>query len=153
MRAKFHSSIALKLTLLVLLGSVAVFSLVLTYSYIYSQRIILDEAKGNALNMALAMSRKMEQEFVAVGKIPKSLAGFLESSDVDPKTLLNLTKRMVVDNPEIYGMAVAFQPYAFDNKIEAYAPYFFKTDQGIQFPPIGGFKIQLLSTRLVSHPN
>ena len=140
MKTGFRSSLAIKLALFVLCGSVAVFSLVLTYSYIYSRQIILDEAKENALNMALAMSRKIEQQFLAVGKVPKAIAGFLESSTFDQKTLLNLISRMVVDNSEIYGIAVAFQPYAFDSTIEAYAPYFYKTDDGLRFFKLGDSK-------------
>ncbi len=140
MNTGFRSSLAIKLALFVLCGSIAVFSLVLTYSYIYSRQIILDEAKENALNMALAMSRKIEQQFLAVGKVPKTIAGFLESSTFDQKTLLNLIRRMVVDNSEIYGIAVAFQPYAFDSTIEAYAPYFYKTDDGLRFCKLGDSK-------------
>ncbi|MGC8604795.1 MAG: hypothetical protein ACP5VS_14090, partial [Desulfomonilaceae bacterium] len=67
MTKRFRSSIAFKLALFVLCGSVAVFSIVLLYSYVYSRQIILDEAKSKALNLALAMSRKIEQQFMAVG--------------------------------------------------------------------------------------
>ena len=86
-----------------------VFALVLTYSYVSSRQIILDESKDGALNLAVGMSRKIEQEFLAVGKISKSFAGFVETSNWDEKTLLETLRRMVVDNSEIYGMAVAFQ--------------------------------------------
>lgn len=137
MTKRFRSSIAFKLALFVLCGSVAVFSIVLFYSYVYSRQIILDEAKSKALNLALAMSRKIEQQFMAVGKLPKSLAGFLESSAFDQKTLFSVMQRMVSDNSEIYGMAVAFQPYAFDLKTQAYAPYFYKTHQSLQFCQLG----------------
>ena len=139
MNTGFRSSLAIKLALFVLWFNCCFFS-VLTYSYIYSRQIILDEAKENALNMALAMSRKIEQQFLAVGKVPKAIAGFLESSTFDQKTLLNLISRMVVDNSEIYGIAVAFQPYAFDSTIEAYAPYFYKTDDGLRFCKLGDSK-------------
>ncbi len=127
MRTKFRSSLALKLAVFVLCGSVAVFSVVLLYSYIYSRQIILDEGKGKALNLALAMSRKIEQQFIAVHKLPKSLAGFLESSTFDQKTLSRVIERMVSDNTEIYGMAVAFQPFGFEKNLKAFAPYFYKT--------------------------
>ncbi|MGC8657646.1 MAG: adenylate/guanylate cyclase domain-containing protein [Desulfomonilaceae bacterium] len=133
MRKIFQSSIAFKLATFVLCGSVAVFSLVLSYSYIYSRQIVLDEAKKKALNLALAMSRKIEQQFIAVGKLPKTMAGFLESSDVDRKNLFSVMKRIVTDNHEIYGMAVAFQPYGFDRDIKVFAPYFYRTTQGIKY--------------------
>ena len=133
MTVRFHSSIALKLTLLVLLGAGMVFALVLTYSYVSSRQIILDESKDGALNLAVGMSRKIEQEFLAVGKVSKSFAGFVETSNWDEKTLLETLRRMVVDNSEIYGMAVAFQPYAFDKKILKYEPYYYKAPDGLKF--------------------
>ena len=86
MTAGLRSSIAIKLALLVMGGSVAVFSLVLAYSYTSSRQIILDQAKDNALNLALSMSRRIEQDFRAVAKLPMSLAGVLENSDLDEKT-------------------------------------------------------------------
>lgn len=128
-----HSSIALKLTLLVLLGSGLVFGLVLTYSYVSSRQIILDEAKDGAMNLAVGMSRKIEQEFLAVGKIAKSVAVFLETSNWDEKTLLETIRRTVVDNSEIYGMAVGFQPYAFHKNVEKYQPYYYKGNNGLEF--------------------
>ena len=133
MRKKFRSSLALKLAVFVLCGSVAVFSVVLLYSYIYSRQIILDQGKGKALNLALAMSRKIEQQFIAVHKLPKSLAEFLESSALDQKTLSRVMKRMVSDNSEIYGMAVAFQPFGFEKNLKAFAPYFYKTGKNVKY--------------------
>lgn len=124
MTAGLRSSIAVKLALLVMVGSVAVFSLVLAYSYMSSRRIILDQAKDNALNLALSMSRRIEQDFRAVAKLPMSLAGVLENSDLDEKALLALIRRMVQDNSEIYGMTVAFQPYAFKKTLPLTPPFF-----------------------------
>lgn len=128
-----RSSIAVKMALLVLGGTGIVFSLVLTYSYVSSRQIILKESKANALNLALAMSRRIEQEFRAVAKVPQSLVAFLENSQWDEKVLLTTLQRMVTDNSEIYGMAVAFQPFAFNKDVRDYAPYYYKTPEGLQF--------------------
>ncbi len=140
MRTKFRSSLALKLAVFVLCGSVAVFSVVLLYSYIYSRQIILDQGKGKALNLALAMSRKIEQQFIAVHKLPKSLAGFLESSTFDQKTLSRVIEKMVSDNSEIYGMAVAFQPFGFEKNLRAFAPYFYKIGKTPQYCDLSNAK-------------
>ncbi|MDQ1285446.1 MAG: adenylate cyclase [Thermodesulfobacteriota bacterium] len=137
MTAGLRSSIAIKLALLVMGGSVAVFSLILAYSYTSSRQIILNQAKDNALNLALSMSRRIEQDFRAVAKLPMSLAGVLENSDLDEKALLGLIRRMVQDNSEIYGMTVAFQPYTFKKDLRSYAPYYYKSSKGIEFTDLG----------------
>ena len=97
----------------------------------------MDQAKDNALNLALSMSRRIEQDFRAVAKLPMSLAGVLENSDLDEKTLLALIRRMVQDNSEIYGMTVAFQPYTFKKDLRSYAPYFYESSKGIEFIDLG----------------
>ena len=71
---KPHSSIGLKITVLVLCGASLVFSLALAYSYSYSRRIILDEAEKNAKNLTVSVARRIEQEFRAAAKVPKALA-------------------------------------------------------------------------------
>ena len=71
---KPHSSIGLKITVLVLCGASLVFALALAYSYSYSRRIILDEAEKSARSLTLSVARRIEQEFRAAAKVPKGLA-------------------------------------------------------------------------------
>ena len=93
---KPHSSIGLKITVLVLCGASLVFSLALAYSYSYSRRIILDEAEKSAKSLTLSVARRIEQEFRAAGKVPKASqvlrrgkgSGFLRSKLSPPKTWL-----------------------------------------------------------------
>ena len=85
---KPHSSIGLKITVLVLCGASLVFALALAYSYSYSRRIILDEAEKNARSLTLSVARRIEQEFRAAAKVPKGLAAVLEASNPDKETLL-----------------------------------------------------------------
>ena len=77
MKWKFRSSIALKLTFLVLGGASLVFALIMVYSYTSSREIILKEAENSARNLTLSVARRIEQEFRAVAKVPESLAVFL----------------------------------------------------------------------------
>ncbi|MEW6348543.1 MAG: adenylate/guanylate cyclase domain-containing protein [Thermodesulfobacteriota bacterium] len=134
---RIRNSIVSKMTLLVMGGASLVFALVVTYSYLYSREIILNEAEQNARNLALSVAGRIEQEFRAVGKIPEGLARFLESQPCErERNLLALLRGVVSDNREIFGAAAAFEPGAFVKELRAYAPYFFKTDVGIQYVQI-----------------
>ena len=134
---KPHSSISLKITVLVLCGASIVFSLALAYSYSYSRRIILDEAEKSARSLTLSVARRIEQEFRAAGKVPKALAAVLEASNPDKETLLRIIGRMVEESREIYGSAVAFEPGAFEKDLHWFAPYYFKGKSGITYEQLG----------------
>lgn len=137
MRLRFRGSISLKITLLVLVGTSIVFGLVLAYSYNYSRKFVLAEAEKNAINLALAVARRIEQEFRAAEKGPAHLACFLETASCDRATLHQLLHRLVETNPEIYGSGVAFEPYAFDGNDAFYCPYCHRSKEGIAFAQIG----------------
>ena len=134
---KPHSSISLKITVLVLCGTSIVFSLALAYSYSYSRRIILDEAEKSARSLTLSVARRIEQEFRAAAKVPKGLAAVLEASNPDKETLLRIIGRMVEESREIYGSAVAFEPGAFEKDLHWFAPYYFKGKSGITYEQLG----------------
>jgi len=128
-----YNSIAAKMTLLVLGGSFLVLSVVLGYSYYYSRGIILAETELAAKNLTLSVASRIEQEFRALEKLPKGVAQYLECDPGDKGTLSKLIGRVVNDNQEIFGSAVAFEPDAFEKGIKAYCPYYFKGPTGLRF--------------------
>jgi class 3 adenylate cyclase len=128
----FRSSILLKMALLVAGGTSIVFALVLLYSYRYSRQIILDESEKNARNLASSVARRLEQEFRAVEKIPGNLVCVLESTPLNQETLRGLLQCSVEHNPEIFGSAVAFEPYAWKPDAKAYCPYCYKAGKSIR---------------------
>ncbi len=134
---KPHSSIGLKITVLVLCGASLVFALALAYSYSYSRKIIIDDAEKYARSLTLSVARRIEQEFRAAAKVPKALAAVLETSNPDKETLLRIIRRMVEESREIYGCAVAFEPGAFEKDLRWFAPYYFKGKSGLTYEQLG----------------
>lgn len=134
MISRVRNSIVSKMTLLVMGGTSVVFALVVAYSYTYSRKIILEEAEQNARNLTLSVTRRIEQEFRAVRKVPEGLAEYLRINPCDNnETLLRLIRNMVGDNPEVFGGAVAFEPGAFIPGLHAYCPYYYRTDTGLRY--------------------
>ncbi len=134
---RFRPGVTAKITLLVLGGTSLVFALVLTYSYVCSRETILANSEQNARNLTRAAANQIEQEFRSVAKIAGDLGCFLEHGRCDEPTLLRLIKTMVSENKELYGSAVAFEPFAFRPGEKSYAPYYFKTPKGVEFAQLG----------------
>src|SRR5262245_6158745 len=127
-----RSSIAFKITLLILLGTGIVLALIVAYSYISSRKMILNETEKSTRNLTRGVANRVEQEFRSVEKVPQSFARFLETSSVNKETLLQLLQNLVKENKEIYGMTVSYEPYAFDASHQWVAPYYFKGKKGIE---------------------
>ena len=119
---KPHSSIGLKITVLVLCGASLVLALALAYSYSYSRRLILSEAKKMPRNLALSVARRIEQDFRAAAKVPKALVAVMETSNPDKETFRASFAAWLTDGREVYGLAVAFEPYTFEEKLRWLCP-------------------------------
>ncbi len=133
MKNPFHSSIAFKISLLVLGTTCLVLALVLQRSYTSSCNVIRQEAQQGAVNLTQAVANDIEQTFLVVAESAEDLALHLESSNFDEETLLANIQRIVKKHPKIYGSTVAFLPQKFKPDIEGYAPYFYKSDGEIRF--------------------
>jgi sigma-B regulation protein RsbU (phosphoserine phosphatase) len=128
----FHNSIVLKWACLVLVGASAVFLPLLVYLYTESRNIVLGEAERNARNLTRAVAAKIDQEFRAVEKTPENLALMVHRLK-DRESVEDMLKRVTAGNKEIYGAALAFEPFAFEPALDRYAPYCYKTESGLAF--------------------
>lgn len=126
-------TIAFKITLLILLGTGLVLGLILVYSHITNKKIILGETEKSTRNLTQGVANRVEQEFRSVEKVPQNLGWFLETTPVNKETLLRLLRNSVEKNPEIYGMTVAYEPQAFEESRQWFAPYYYKGKTGVEF--------------------
>jgi sigma-B regulation protein RsbU (phosphoserine phosphatase) len=118
-----NSGLATRLTIFILASTAIIFVAVLTYNYYSARATIMAEAVEDAQNLALATGNKIEVTLQGVEKIPRILAGIMEEQPANREDLLRLMNRALVHNPEIYGIGVAFQPFAFDPKQYYFMPY------------------------------
>jgi class 3 adenylate cyclase len=106
-----------------------------TYNYQASKQAVLHEVAGNAKNLTRATAYKIDTILRGVEKVPLSLAGVLDNLCFTRPVLLRLIKQSVTTNPEIYGVAVAYEKYAFDRKKVQFCPYYFRKDGHIIYDP------------------
>ncbi|MEW6386225.1 MAG: adenylate/guanylate cyclase domain-containing protein [Thermodesulfobacteriota bacterium] len=131
------SGLATRLILFILTSTAVIFVGALTYNYYSSKATIMAEEMEDAKNLALATGNKIEAILQGVEKIPRTLATVIELYPYQREDLVRLVTDMVVNNPEIYGIAVAFEPFAFDPKTYYFAPYVYRGQEQIAVSYLG----------------
>ena len=127
-----NRGIAFKLIVLITLSSAFVFLIIFSYNYYASRRMIEKNVGENARNLALSTVNRIEIVLRSVQAVTGNIACFLENSTSKKEELLKFLQITVENNPEIYGSTIAFEPYAFDKKLPAFAPYFYKENGKIR---------------------
>lgn len=131
------SSLAAKVTILVMAGTSLVLAMVLADSYAVSRKIIVANAEKEARNLAESNALTMQEELRAVAEITQNLALCVETVPMDRLHLLLLIRGVVAGQEEIFGSTVAFEPYAFEPEVRAFSPYFHKTGDGVTYVQLG----------------
>ena len=128
-----RDSIVSRLVRVITVFSVVIFTVTLGYNYYQSRSILQNELESNARNLAMSIVYRIETQLTAVAKVASGVARSVEIVNYREPQLLTLIKSTVADNPEIYGAAVAFEPYAFNAESRLYAPYFYRKNGAIAF--------------------
>lgn len=130
-----NKSLALKFIIFLSGYSAVIFILIVGSNYRFSKQLIMSNIRNNAENVALRTVNKIEAELAAIKKIPENTAYFLEGGNFDSAGVTDLLRMVVTNNKELYGMGIAFEPYAFKPDQLYFAPYYAKEKDGLKFYP------------------
>ncbi len=125
-----NKSLAFKLCLFILLSTSVVFGVAFGYSFYAWRRDVLKNVELHARSLTLATVYRIETVLQGVQKVPLNLAALLERESLDETGLLNMERVAVETNPEIFGTAIAFEPFDFDPDAYFYCPYCHKAGGG-----------------------
>jgi phosphoserine phosphatase RsbU/P len=131
-----NRGIALRLSLLILSGITVIFSIVFSYNYLVSRQIIRENVERNAESLTLSTVNKIDSVLRAVERVPVTLAAVLEGRNPGRTEVIELLRAVIENNPDIYGAAVAFEPYVHREDVRAFAPYFFRREGKLEFTEI-----------------
>jgi len=126
-------SLTFKLSLYILLSASLLLLFILIYNYQVSKNLLLKEARQTAIQLANATINDIESVLVSTEKIPSNLIYAVENQQISEKDLLFTLEMIVKNNKEIFGSCIAFEPYAFKQGVRDYAPYFYKSDNGVMY--------------------
>lgn len=130
--------IAFRLASLTLLCATLIFAAIVGYNYTVSRDIIVTLAEEKGTLLADSTGERISGVLTTVQKVADSISFSLEDGSLSSKRLNELGRHVLLDNPDIFGTAIAFEPYGFDPSLEYYAPYHYRSQNRISFSHLGG---------------
>lgn len=124
-------SLGFKLVLFILTGTALVFAAGFSYNYYYSRELLLNKAKEQAQNQAFSAINEIGAVLKDAEQVPKFLAHIFESDIPSRERLERYLVEFVASTPAVFGAAAAFDAYAYDARVRAYAPYAYRKDGAV----------------------
>ncbi len=125
-----NRGLAFRLSVLILVTTTAVFTAAFAYNYHFSRKAVLKIVEENARNLTFSTIYKIESVLRSVEKIPRHLASRVEKRRFSRDELVDMIRGVVAENQEIFGAAVAFEPFAFDPACQYFSPYAYRDSGG-----------------------
>lgn len=132
-----NRSLAFKLILAVLGSTGLIFLVVLGYNYYRSKEVLLQEMEKDAQTVSREMVYRIESQLRGIEQVPLTIALMLENRTFTDEELADSIRSAVEKNPDIFGMAVAFEPYAFNAADIYHSPYAFRQGNSISLSYLG----------------
>ena len=88
--------------------------------------------------MAKTHAKQVDVRLSAARKIPEMIGLTMETGALEtPAKVEAFLREIVVRNPDVYGSCIAFRPYGLEETVSAYAPYFYRGEDGPSFEQLG----------------
>ncbi len=123
-----NRSLAFKLVLFLSGSCLLILLAMFVANYQFSKKMIMTSINENAHNLTLRTVGQINSILMSVQKIPENMAFFLENGTMSEQQLLGILRRVTINNREIIGTAVSFEPYAFARDRQYFDPYFFESN-------------------------
>jgi len=134
--------LAFKLSLLILTGTTMIFLAAFGYNYMETRRLVMKNVEENARNLALSTVHRIETILRGVEGAPRYMAASLEHIDYSKPELMKQIEKNVILNPDIFGSAVAYEPYAYNPESREFCPYYSREKDRLKFSYLGGKNYQ-----------
>jgi phosphoserine phosphatase RsbU/P len=132
------NSLSYRIITRVLAFALLLFLLILSLSYYFSRKTIEESARDNAIQIAENAVARIEQELRVVEQLPRMIASMMEVDPIAEDSLFVLLERIVKNNDNVFGAAVAFEPWFHEHRGEYFSPYAFREGDRIRSMSLGG---------------
>ncbi|MCF7793536.1 MAG: SpoIIE family protein phosphatase [Candidatus Cloacimonetes bacterium] len=137
---KIKRPIIWKLILSIGIPLLIVYGVILYFNYHWSKEEALQQTKSYMQELTGHYAAKLNTDFTQIAQAPTILAKFCETMEKPSQTdIEKLLKKLIEDNPYVYGLTLAFEPYAFKQDRKLVAPYVFKGKDGIVIQDMSEF--------------
>ncbi|MFH2142185.1 MAG: SpoIIE family protein phosphatase [Bacteroidota bacterium] len=132
------NSLSFRIITRVLLISLTLFILTLSFYYYYSRDVIREVAQKDAIQLAENIKGNIEQKFQPIEKIPQIISLMMEQDFLDKDSLLSFLHTVLTNNENVYGAAIAFEPDYYSEKGRYFSPYAYRDGDSIKTMFLGG---------------
>ncbi len=130
-KIKIGRGLLFRMILLIFSSVAVVFVAIFIYDYEVSRSIIDKNLRENSRILTTSTVNKVEKILNGVQKIPDNLSRILENGNYSEIELFQFLKIIVENNSEIFGAAIAFEPYSFDKNKKYFSPYVYRSNDSI----------------------
>ncbi len=102
-----------------------------------SKSLIFKNVNESIKNLTEGTVNKIYSDLITIEKIPENIAYIIENSDPSEENLHGLLKSLIQSNPNVYGSCIAFESNIYYKDKEFYAPYYYKSENGIGYKDLG----------------
>lgn len=121
------NTFAFRLNLYVVSSISLIAVIIFTSFYFISRDILLSMAEESAKNITEKYVNQIDAVIGKSAKIPYNIATVIENGTPKEEELIALLKNIVTNNEEVYGSAIAFEPFGFDENKYFYSHYVYKS--------------------------
>jgi phosphoserine phosphatase RsbU/P len=137
MQLNINKSLASRIVFYVLTFCVFLFLISFSIFYFFSKKQIEEMTFKNAEGLANNTVYKTEQVLSSITKISKNYQWIIENSNLSSDSIYSITRRIVENNPEVLGSAIAFEPDFFKDQGHYFSPYSFREKDKIKTIQLG----------------
>lgn len=131
------NSLALKLAAIVLIFSTLIMGAVLTNSYLFSRALIIEQAEENSRSRGRAMANRLAALIKPIEHATRNIALALADFSLTDREISSLAHLVVENNPDVFGMAIAFEPYTLGHNRLFFAPYSSRKNDSVTTGQLG----------------
>lgn len=118
--------------LLILAGASLLLVLGQVYFFLHSKSELAESTKKQVQYEAVKAADEIDHELGILMDITQNTANKLGSGELKQEQIKDELRRVMEENPKIFGLGVAFAPYAFDPEARLYGPYCVRANGQLQ---------------------
>ena len=132
-KVKVKHPLARKLLLWIGVPLLLVYIIVILFTYSQSGNNALKQMKEYLFELTSHHACMLDNKFLKVSGASIGIADAIDKFSIPNKNeLYAVMKKKLSENRNIYGMATAFDPFAYNNRIKLFSPYVYRTDEEIK---------------------
>lgn len=128
---QINHSFAAKLNIYLISSAFLLWGIGFCLFYHYSSRAIEHQAYLKIDESAEKINLKVTRLLRTIEKIPENLSWIIPSYVTHADSIYAITRQVLLNNYEIFGCAIAFEPYYFPDKGYYFAPYSYMSGDSV----------------------